>query len=326
MPHNHPTLTIAIPTYNRPEQIQKQVRRILPQLSDDIVLNIYDNHSQKPVTELFSEEEKKYFNIIRNSVNIGADANIARCFEFCETEWLWTLSDDDLVTLDAVAIIRHLIEENKDTVFINVDPIRYTLKEHANDSPVNIAVQGYQEYLNQISYNYTNTFWLSCCVYNRTKIKDAFFYLFRYSTSMMAPAVMMLKYMETHKDAKVFITTEPMIFDATTDAPCQWNRLEYQKSYLCAFFLLGIKHKQEFGILRRNLMRQSLAEIFRAPDSTSRHDIYDMIRLVNITYGTWQILLKMPDRFLLIYLRLLLPFQLYQQILKFLLCLHQGRA
>ena len=54
-----PLLTIGIPTYNRPESIQKTVRTLLPQLNENVVLRVWDNCSVSPVSDLFTEEEKK---------------------------------------------------------------------------------------------------------------------------------------------------------------------------------------------------------------------------------------------------------------------------
>ena len=70
MENNPPLLSIYIPTYNRPEKIQIQVRRLLPQLSSHVVLYVIDNHSDQPVCDLFSDEEREYVNIIRNDINV----------------------------------------------------------------------------------------------------------------------------------------------------------------------------------------------------------------------------------------------------------------
>lgn len=67
----NPILTIGIPTYNRPESIKKSVRALLPQLNDQVVLRVWDNCSDTPVADLFTEEEKQKFNIVRNRTNIG---------------------------------------------------------------------------------------------------------------------------------------------------------------------------------------------------------------------------------------------------------------
>ena len=54
----NPILTIGIPTYNRPESIKKSVRALLPQLNDQVVLRVWDNCSDTPVADLFTEEEQ----------------------------------------------------------------------------------------------------------------------------------------------------------------------------------------------------------------------------------------------------------------------------
>ena len=70
-------LSIIIPTYNRSELLQQQVRRILPQLNSDVELILIDNKSDYDVFSLFSETELKRFKIIVNNINIGGAANIA---------------------------------------------------------------------------------------------------------------------------------------------------------------------------------------------------------------------------------------------------------
>lgn len=100
---NKSILTIAIPTYNRIEQLRRTLTNLIPQLDDRCYLMILDNNSDNKVeneisdlTELLSKES---YAVIRHRINIGADTNIFRCFELCETKWLWTLSDDDEVHL-----------------------------------------------------------------------------------------------------------------------------------------------------------------------------------------------------------------------------------
>ena len=95
-------LTITIPTYNRPDHIQRQVRDVLKQMTDEVALVVFDNCSDTPVSNLFTDEEKKKFDIIRNPVNIGGDANQARCLESVPEGWAWTLGDDDTIVDDAI--------------------------------------------------------------------------------------------------------------------------------------------------------------------------------------------------------------------------------
>jgi glycosyltransferase involved in cell wall biosynthesis len=104
-----PRLTIAIPTFDRNETLHRTLPALLPQLTEDCRLLIIDNHSATPVEEtiagLLAEVPRDHYSIVRNRFNVGANANIMRCFELCETEWLWVLGDDDVVRPDAVETI-----------------------------------------------------------------------------------------------------------------------------------------------------------------------------------------------------------------------------
>lgn len=184
-------LTIAIPTYNRPEHIQNQVRLILPQLNKDVCLVVYDNCSQNPVKDLFTENELSLFTIIRNRMNVGGDANIARCFENCTTAWLWTLSDDDYVKANAVEIALTEINQNFGAVFINFwsDPSFKTI--------------GFEEltYKFRNARVYSNSFTMSNCAYNMSKLRDSLQDYYNNLSSMTGTIILVLKYVQKHNGA-----------------------------------------------------------------------------------------------------------------------------
>ena len=94
-------LTICIPTYNRPQALNDQLQVLLPQLNNEVKLIVRDNNSNYDIKKLFPELNYDKFEYIRNDFNIGADANIARCMENCNTKWLWILGDDDLIKNNA---------------------------------------------------------------------------------------------------------------------------------------------------------------------------------------------------------------------------------
>jgi hypothetical protein len=43
--------------------------------------------------------------VIRHKTNIGGDANFQRCFELCNTPYIWMLGDDDKIENNALEII-----------------------------------------------------------------------------------------------------------------------------------------------------------------------------------------------------------------------------
>jgi len=162
-------LTIAIPTYNRNEILEKNIRLLLPQLSDECKLLIIDNNSdilvEETLTSVLSEFPEIDARIIRNRANIGAEANFLRCFEYCETEWLWILGDDDDVGEDAVKIILSTIREHQHLAFLNF----YTEVRTYPVRTEKILARGLNEFLEKLDFIGSIIF-VSASVYNVNRI------------------------------------------------------------------------------------------------------------------------------------------------------------
>ena len=119
-------LFIYIPTYNRPKEIRRQLEVLIPQVNkhkDRVRLIVNDNASPNGINDelpfLYSSE-----NIIfmKNCGNIGGNGNILLGFVFARAdEFLWLLSDNDLVTENAVETLLHELDENIDFISLNLD-------------------------------------------------------------------------------------------------------------------------------------------------------------------------------------------------------------
>lgn len=118
-------LTIAIPTYNRPEKIKKTVLRLLPQLTQEVKILILDNCSPVVVKDLLAKEiGTQIFDkveVVRHKVNIGADSNFQRCFELCDTPFIWMPGDDDDIEGNAVELILAELEKYKNYDLIGIN-------------------------------------------------------------------------------------------------------------------------------------------------------------------------------------------------------------
>jgi glycosyltransferase involved in cell wall biosynthesis len=116
-------LTVAIPTYNRNNILIENIKHLLPQLKEDCELLIIDNASDVPIELTLNSLLSTYTvfkkRVIRNKYNIGGSANVLRCFELCETEWLWCLGDDDLIVENAVELIRTTLIKHPEAIFLN---------------------------------------------------------------------------------------------------------------------------------------------------------------------------------------------------------------
>ncbi len=116
-------LTIAIPTFNRPAPLTRTLAALLPQLVPETELVVLDNLSE-PAAEtglapLRAAHPAAPFQIIRHRFNIGGNANILRCLEAGEGEWVWILGDDDSPAPDAVKTILAAIARQPDADYLN---------------------------------------------------------------------------------------------------------------------------------------------------------------------------------------------------------------
>ena len=115
-------LTIAIPTFNRNVILLRNLERLMPQMEDWVELLIVDNNSEilvgETVKPLIDKHPEICTKIFRNAENIGGNANVLRCIEYCETEYIWIVGDDDFPVEDALKkIYMHI--SNKEAVWVN---------------------------------------------------------------------------------------------------------------------------------------------------------------------------------------------------------------
>src|ERR1700751_3880179 len=105
-------LTIAIPTYNRASCLGELLSALADQLQNEprVELMISDNASPDATSQVVQDFMLRGLNIryIRNTQNIGADANFLQCFEQARGKYVWLLSDDDLIVPGGIAkIVRY---------------------------------------------------------------------------------------------------------------------------------------------------------------------------------------------------------------------------
>lgn len=232
-----PILTIAIPTYNRLDKVSEQVRLILPQLDEQVKLIVYDNCSEPDVASCFSADELIKFKIVRNRVNVGADANIARTFENCETEWLWTLSDDDLIQSDALKTVLDTIKENKNRAFIcfagftGYAPFETTCFD-------SLAVHFKSKTV------YSACFTMSCCLYNTSILNKNLVYYYDNLSSMVGTLILVLKTMQENNGSSFYYSNLNVIDKFNDDVGWNYERFIY-RSVIFTMAFGGCENKKE---------------------------------------------------------------------------------
>ena len=100
-----PQLTIAIPTYNRQEKLKECLERVINYSKNmNIEILVSDNASSDDTQTVVNDIQKfnpqiRYY---RNKENLGFDGNFLNCFEKAKGEYVWLMSDDDILLPGAV--------------------------------------------------------------------------------------------------------------------------------------------------------------------------------------------------------------------------------
>jgi glycosyltransferase involved in cell wall biosynthesis len=188
-------LTIYIPTFNRPKQLLRTLEGILPQLNDKIELVISDNCSFPPVQEILGAEILQRVRIIRNRHNVGANENILRGFEVARTPWLWTLSDDDLISATAVKDIFAAIDSFSGDSLIAI--LKFGDEHH-------IVPEFTMTSIDQLPDCIGNLIFISSSVFHVDNCKEAAMVAHQYAYSMV-PALMIVLIAVLKKKKAVFM-------------------------------------------------------------------------------------------------------------------------
>lgn len=121
-------LTIAIPTYNRAELLDKQLAwlaQAIKAFEDECEILVSDNCSTDNTQEVIQKWQVKLSNITfksnKNSKNLGVVKNIMYCLNSTTTKYVWTIGDDDPIQDKAIAYVISKLRqhENLSLLFLN---------------------------------------------------------------------------------------------------------------------------------------------------------------------------------------------------------------
>lgn len=117
-------LTIAIPTYNRADCLERLLNVLLVELQGletSVSVVICDNASTDRTVEVIAAFAKQWPSVcaLRNSINLGMDGNFLKCAEHVTGSHFWLLSDDDLPFAGVLNTLINLLErESPDLIYM----------------------------------------------------------------------------------------------------------------------------------------------------------------------------------------------------------------
>jgi len=124
-------LSIIIPTYNRGQYLNKLVSQWIREidtlnLNDLICIKIADNSSTDRTKEFLEElhlqaiKHKVTFDYFINQKNIGLGGSLAKLINSVDSEYTWTMGDDDSLNFWTIKSIIGILENlSHDVVFLN---------------------------------------------------------------------------------------------------------------------------------------------------------------------------------------------------------------
>ena len=135
LPHA-PLLTVAIPTYNRAETLRRALDSVVGQLPADggVEIRISDNASPDHTPEVAAEYVRRYpcVRYSRNERNRGADFNMHKVVRESTGDYVYLLSDDDLLLPGALARILALVRQHPEVGFFYLNGIGFQLNQRGD--------------------------------------------------------------------------------------------------------------------------------------------------------------------------------------------------
>lgn len=217
-------LSICIPTFNRPAYLKTVVALFLAQWQDGVELVILDNCSAVAAEEVLAETTKGHparanIRIIRNAVNIGAGANLLRCFEVAQGAYVWVFGDDDTPTANALQTVLSVLSLHPKAIYANFASTISEKRAKRRDGM--IKGRGLVQFIEAMDC-FGHFLFISSSVYKseaiRNYLRDGY-----YSTHTMAPHLVMLFHMVAESDED-WLVSEKRIVDWVCPPPEQrWN-------------------------------------------------------------------------------------------------------
>ena len=127
-----PQLSLCVPTYNRAGLLDQALRAVLDQITPDMAdlveIVVLDNASPDGTPAVVARVQADFprlpLRALRHPQNIGPDANFYEAVKEAQGEYVFLLSDDDILLPGAVARLLSLIQEHPgfDAFCLNIRP------------------------------------------------------------------------------------------------------------------------------------------------------------------------------------------------------------
>ena len=221
-------LTIAIPAYKK--ILIDRLAILIPQLTDEVELLLIDDNQDNNLTQSINDKYGKINNlrIVINRVNLGLGTNLANCFYYTDTKWMWLLGDDDIVRENSIELILNNIK-NSDGVLCKFSyeqqkPTGSVFTKYQHERIVGIDNLIDRLYLEENEFNIGTLMFMSNSVYNVEKLKNNIDMSFKY-TSVYAPHLSIIfDYLSKNKKEYIELLEDDIVINFFPETEDKWTR------------------------------------------------------------------------------------------------------
>ncbi len=137
-------LTILIPNWNRPQQLDETLHSIYSSLSDQdnaqaVQVLVVDDYSTSPAVKIVAEKYSAHnnFRFVLQDVKCGnAEVAFLTSLSHIETKFLWLFGNDDYMHRDGISRVLELLKSRDDVGMILLNPLMYSSKHNVKFSPI----------------------------------------------------------------------------------------------------------------------------------------------------------------------------------------------
>jgi glycosyltransferase involved in cell wall biosynthesis len=243
------TITIAIPTYNRPDKVLAQLRALELQIKAPCRVVVIDNCSEVPVSDLFMSSSGR-FSFVRNASNIGSCANVLRCIELCETKWVAILGDDDVIVTDYIDKIIAETHKWSDALWINFST---SFQRRASSLAGNGIID-----LVEVLDNWANLLFISASIFDANAMRENLRFGYHYAYSLLPHVAIAVRILEV--SGRRFVLSDQYLVDYGP-ADDGWPKV-FQYNTALVLELIGDRSVRNKLRLKMNLHSFSIWRVF----------------------------------------------------------------
>ena len=221
-------LTIAIPVYKK--ILIDRLAILVPQLTDEVELLLIDDNQDNNLTQSINDKYGRINNlrIVINRVNLGLGTNLANCFYYTDTKWMWLLGDDDIVRQDSITTILKNIKSSDAILckfsYEQAKPIKTEYTKYKHDKVIGLNNLIDRLYKNEKDFSIGTLMFMSNSVYNIDKLKNNIDMAFKY-TSVYAPHLTIIfDYLSKNKKEYIELFEDDIVINYFPEVEDKWTR------------------------------------------------------------------------------------------------------